>query len=330
MAMARSMGLARSRGALIAANLAEPLASLGRWQEAREVAGTALALDPPPVYRAWLLMAAATAAVWQGDLAAAADAVRLARPLLRGRSRGEDSCLEPDLVECRLALAEGDPDRVRLMIDHVLATHDLTVSHRYAWPLLVIAIQSGVRPAVALDRIPVTGRLQHAHRATFEAEAGHASWEAAVAAWRPVGQPHALGQVLLRAGEHALRTGDRPAARVRLREASSIAASLGAAPLRGQVEAVAVTGRVELKEGPSLSAREIEVIGLVAEGLSNRQIAERLFISARTSGVHVSNILGKLGVSSRIEAAAVARRLGLLPVPPSTTRSAGHAVPDGA
>jgi DNA-binding NarL/FixJ family response regulator len=54
------------------------------------------------------------------------------------------------------------------------------------------------------------------------------------------------------------------------------------------------------------------VLGLVAEGLSNKQIAERLFISARTSGVHVSNILAKLGVTTRVEAAALARRTGLL------------------
>ncbi|NUR91106.1 MAG: response regulator transcription factor, partial [Nonomuraea sp.] len=48
------------------------------------------------------------------------------------------------------------------------------------------------------------------------------------------------------------------------------------------------------------------------EGLSNRQIAERLFISARTSGVHVSNIMAKLGAASRVEAAALARRTGLI------------------
>jgi DNA-binding NarL/FixJ family response regulator len=48
-------------------------------------------------------------------------------------------------------------------------------------------------------------------------------------------------------------------------------------------------------DGQPLPAGELEVLGLVAEGLSNRQIAERLLISARTSGVHVSNILAKLG-----------------------------------
>src|SRR4029453_18881560 len=60
-----------------------------------------------------------------------------------------------------------------------------------------------------------------------------------------------------------------------------------------------------------LTAREPEVLGLVARGGTNRQIADELFITENTAGVHVSNILGKLGVPSRGEAAAVAYRLGL-------------------
>ena len=60
-----------------------------------------------------------------------------------------------------------------------------------------------------------------------------------------------------------------------------------------------------------LTARELEVLALVAEGRSNRQVAEALFISAKTASVHVSNIVAKLGVASRVEAAAVAHRYGL-------------------
>ena len=60
-----------------------------------------------------------------------------------------------------------------------------------------------------------------------------------------------------------------------------------------------------------LSRREHEVLALISEGRTNREIGERLFISQKTVGVHVGNILGKLGVSGRVEAAAVAIRLGL-------------------
>src|SRR5258705_21081 len=60
-----------------------------------------------------------------------------------------------------------------------------------------------------------------------------------------------------------------------------------------------------------LSPREREVLALIAEGRTNREIGERLFISQKTVGVHVGNILAKLSVSGRVEAAAVAIRLGL-------------------
>jgi DNA-binding NarL/FixJ family response regulator len=53
------------------------------------------------------------------------------------------------------------------------------------------------------------------------------------------------------------------------------------------------------------------VLALVAAGRSNRQIAQALFISPKTASVHVSNILAKLGVANRVEAAAAAHRLGL-------------------
>jgi DNA-binding CsgD family transcriptional regulator len=60
-----------------------------------------------------------------------------------------------------------------------------------------------------------------------------------------------------------------------------------------------------------LSGREREVLALIAEGRTNREIGERLFISQKTVGVHVGRILDKLNVSGRVEAAAVAIRLGL-------------------
>ena len=61
-----------------------------------------------------------------------------------------------------------------------------------------------------------------------------------------------------------------------------------------------------------LSEREIEVLSLIAEGLSNRQVAQRLVISVNTVRVHTSNIYGKLGVSNRTQAVTKARGLGIL------------------
>ena len=107
-----------------------------------------------------------------------------------------------------------------------------------------------------------------------------------------------------------------------LRAAHEIASKLGAAPLRTQLDVLARKLRVRLTgqaatDGSHTSAafgltpRELEVLSLVAVGRTNRQISEELFISESTAGVHVSNILGKLGVSSRTEAANVALTQGL-------------------
>ena len=78
---------------------------------------------------------------------------------------------------------------------------------------------------------------------------------------------------------------------------------------------IEVPARVVLGEGSverlGLTPREAEVLVLVAAGRTNRQIGEELFVSDKTASVHVSNILRKLGVNSRVDAAAVAQRLGI-------------------
>ena len=63
-----------------------------------------------------------------------------------------------------------------------------------------------------------------------------------------------------------------------------------------------------------LTDREEEVLVLVAQGLTNRQIGERLYISAKTVSVHISNVLAKLGASGRAEAVSLAHQRGLLEV----------------
>jgi DNA-binding CsgD family transcriptional regulator/tetratricopeptide (TPR) repeat protein len=123
-----------------------------------------------------------------------------------------------------------------------------------------------------------------------------------------------------------------------LRRAARLAAGLAAQPLSDQVAALARRAGISLADDPggpiaseangtgrgqqpgtpalALTSREYEVLRLVAAGRSNREIAATLFISPKTASVHVSNILGKLGVASRTEAAARAHALRLLDEPP--------------
>ncbi|MDG4756786.1 response regulator transcription factor [Micromonospora sp. WMMD710] len=112
--------------------------------------------------------------------------------------------------------------------------------------------------------------------------------------------------------------GERDEAAAAVTEAAEIARRLGAGPL---AEAASVLARRVGLRGAGgagadlLTAREREVLRLVAEGHSNSRIAERLFISPKTASVHVSRIIAKLDVTNRMEAAALAHRLGLLAEP---------------
>ena len=83
-------------------------------------------------------------------------------------------------------------------------------------------------------------------------------------------------------------------------------------PLLEQLRALGAAAPRQRAGSTDLTPREREILTLVAEGRSNGEIGKQLFISTKTVSVHVSNILGKLGAAGRTEAAALARRSGLL------------------
>jgi DNA-binding CsgD family transcriptional regulator len=149
------------------------------------------------------------------------------------------------------------------------------------------------------------------------------AWAEAAARWNDLSDRWATATALLREAEAAASIAAADRAATALREAHSIAFDLDAAPLLAEIDAVSRRTRVSV-EAPTrvaldensahrlgLTPRETEVLTLVAAGRTNRQIGDELFVSDKTASVHVSNILRKLGVTSRVDAAAVAQRLGI-------------------
>lgn len=181
--------------------------------------------------------------------------------------------------------------------------------------------------------------LTAAEQARAAGPGGPGPWAAAANAWRSAREPYPLAYALLRLAEAHMAADDRISAAAVVQEAYATASRLGARPLAAEAEALARRARLTLvpvtadgkQEAPAgaaagdsadepavdelarfgLTDRERDVLLLLAAGRSNPEIAQALFISAKTASVHVSNILAKLGVSRRVEAAAIAHRLGV-------------------
>ncbi len=151
-----------------------------------------------------------------------------------------------------------------------------------------------------------------------------AAWQAAAEGFSALGLPWLVAYARLREAEAFVAAGDRNGAADPLAAALETAVEMGATPLATAAEGLARRARVRVKvvaeeepEAPPVTAplgltpREHQVLLLVAEGRTNREIGEELYMSEKTASVHVSRILAKLGVGGRVEAAAVAHRLGL-------------------
>jgi DNA-binding CsgD family transcriptional regulator/tetratricopeptide (TPR) repeat protein len=429
---ARADGLEVAYGNSMRGNIAEALFSAGRWTEARETIRTALEWSPDAVAfaeasvtaamlevetsvdeRAASLLgwrpleidhapdpqlevpatrAAASFALWRGDVADARRAVERGWALVR---RAEDWALAARMaatyLEVHAAVAADARER------HALP--EITGARQRGKRILAeaetVLRASGVAPG-APSRLEADANLATARAflARLEGRDDPVLWDAAAQGWERAGEPYQVARARWRQAEAALPGRDarvsRAAARGPLLEAVRIARELGARPLLreltnlasralitipGLVAADAQAGRAAAesatqtdgprqrpvmgarasgtqgepiasrvsaestpanaagsssgiaaafapdddrkrpKEAFGLSKRELEVLALIADGRTNREIGERLFISQKTVGVHVGNILSKLGASGRVEAAMVAIRLELVPTP---------------
>jgi DNA-binding CsgD family transcriptional regulator/tetratricopeptide (TPR) repeat protein len=340
---ARSYRLTGSFGVVAAANALDLMRVLGLWSEADALAADGLDGPASPSHQAYLLSLRAALSVARGELERARADLDRAAGL--ADLDEPDSAVPHLLARAELALWSG---RTREAVGHSRRAFDLAATTDEptlaAWTsaMLVRALvddgalaTDDLVPAVpalpAVDAAAVQARcwLLTAAAERTRVPAGRAdaarAWALAAAAWAEVARPYEEAYCRLREGEAALAAGERRTARTPLARAHALAGTLGARPIAQEVEATARRARIRLGgeepappappsavptrdgEGP-LTGRESEVLHLLELGLTNRQIARRLFLSERTVGVHVSNILRKLGARNRGEAAALARR----------------------
>ncbi|MER5890808.1 AAA family ATPase [Streptomyces sp. NPDC001941] len=351
LAYARSRGLA-DNATWVSANLAEAQYSLGHWDDAHTEATRIQrnATSPKPLGSAALRLARLAEA--RGELATAHEQAERARTHFGKTDLMPQYDLPLTAVRLAIAAADGRLADARALLRETAGRGFPTGTHRFAWPLLVTAAtaeadarglpsahegRSGILDLIraTAKRLATPVPLWRAHALLLEAETARARGEDTARAWAelaeafaPLERPYELARVRHRwADALLLEGGHREQAAELLRRTHAVAVTLGAHPLREDTELLAARTRLPLTapepgprpepddDGFGLTPREQDVLRLVAEGRTNRQIAEELYISPKTASVHVSNILAKLGVSGRGEAAALAHRLHLLPQP---------------
>jgi ATP/maltotriose-dependent transcriptional regulator MalT len=333
-------------GTLLLGNKASALIALGELRAAQEALRQAVAR---PGRTAWLLYASLRLA----EVEAALGALDRADELLAGAATADlsaDSVVQTQfrLVQALVALARGRADEAYAAAAAELdrrdgGTEPVVGLHLYSLGLRALAIRAGggddvAGPAAELmkaagvlrDQAPLSPcqdlldlcTLEYREcLGTVEADA----WEGLAARLLDGGRVGLAPYAFYRAATARLAGEGRRAAWPALRTAERLLAPLGDVPLRREVASLAATCRLELADAPrqapaapspfGLTRRESEVLGLVCDGATNRQIARALTISERTAGVHVSNILAKLHARNRAEAIAIAHRTGAVAVP---------------
>jgi DNA-binding CsgD family transcriptional regulator len=330
--VARSLGLERSSGAILAGNAAEPLLALGEWSRAKHMVQRALELDPPENHHTHLRLLQAWMLLWDGDLEGADVILTQFRHLVaEGRPAPQYAALVAR-IDGEHALASGEFDRAWQVAATFFEHWDFYHASQ-VYPVMAVAAAAAGnldRQIAGSDRTPsVRAALARAKdigvRAFWgpmiEAELTDSSdgWRRALNELTRVSAPvHLLPYAGLKLGQHLVAARDRAGARQVLIEAADRAREIGIGLLIGRIATLshragfaAVESVHQVNPIGGLTPREIEVLELVALGRSNGEIGAALFISTKTASVHVSNILAKLGVAGRGEAAALAHRAGL-------------------
>ncbi|GAA3376010.1 LuxR family transcriptional regulator [Streptomyces sannanensis] len=332
-------------------NMAESLFSLGEWDEAARSAERVLRVAQSAKPRGSASLRQAELALVRGEPDTAAARLAEAQEHYGAHDPMPQHALPLARVAVTIAADRGLLPAARAELRRGIRAGFPPGTQRYGWPLLLEAAvaEAGTRGLpmaeegreaalqdirTAAKRLATHAPVWTAHERWVRAELLRAEgrdtpddWAEAATAFEPLDRPYDLARVRLRHADALLAAGaDRARAGELLREAHATAVRLGAHPLREELALLAQRARLSLTgpapaldpgppadpaEALGLTSRERDVLRLVAAGHSNRRIAEELFISPKTASVHVSNILAKLGVPSRGEAAALAHRLRL-------------------
>jgi len=216
-------------------------------------------------------------------------------------------------------------ERARARRDQKAAGAALSAAEQLAsWVDQMAGVPFADHPGIA--DIPAERATWDAERTRLEGVSDPAAWQAAAEVWQDLGWPHRAAYAWWRRAEALLSAG-RPRPAAAALQAAAAAAD-GHAPLLAEIRTLAQRARIPLRTPPDtpaepphrpvapapyrLTERELAVLRLLADGYTNAQIGAELFISPKTTSVHVTSILRKLGVTGRVQAAAVAERAGLL------------------
>lgn len=220
--------------------------------------------------------------------------------------------LADQLAEARLQRRRFDEDKARLLAAQLMEEAQLLVD---------APRQRGGQAVPQAEAFA----LQCQAEASRLAGSDHRLWEASSDRWEALLERYNAAYCLVRQAEALLAERSAPARAAKcLRRAWRMSVEIGAAPLRAKAEAIAQRARVSLDvETPQarrisqvagdlgLTRREVEVLGYLASGKTDGQIAEALFISKKTVSVHVSNLLRKLDAENRRVAGEIGKRLQL-------------------
>ena len=328
-----TLGLQRRKGVWCRCDAAQVLIMLGRLDEAGRFVDDAHQLQPQGID-------AFRTDVVDGQLSWRRGEVELARARFVRAEAAGTRIIDPHLLGplyvglVETAVALGDDVAAATWSEDGLRRLDSVPHPTHLAPVLAAAATAHARAVpprpeearALLDRArallaaaPGPGTPADLEVRMAEAELTHdtSAWADLAQAWDAMGDPYRAAHAHLRASEEMLSApGERDEAAEHLRTALATAQRIGAAGLVARAEDLGRRARLKVDAAPEnpyrLTSREAEVLRLVADGLSDREIGARLFISHRTVERHVSNLLSKLGAARRAELVATALREGLL------------------